>query len=66
MSIGHQWGAAFPIPSKKSAQKESQIIASKQCVACGDYFGQLLGRIEGGYLSGVSAADQLCDAIEIN
>mmetsp|Transcript_15237 Transcript_15237/g.21883 ORF Transcript_15237/g.21883 Transcript_15237/m.21883 type:complete len:399 (-) Transcript_15237:41-1237(-) len=65
-SVGHRWGAAFPIPSEKSAQMESQIIASKQFVACGDYFGQLSGRIEGGYLSGVSAADQLCGAIEIN
>jgi hypothetical protein len=44
---------------------ESQLIADKQFVACGDYFGKLSGRIEGAYLSGLSAANQLCHESEI-
>lgn len=58
-SMGHRWGAAFPIPSREYADMESQLISSKKFVACGDYFGELSGRIEGAYLSGRSAANQI-------
>jgi len=64
MAMGHRWGAAFPIPTKKYTDMESQLISSENFAACGDYFGALPGRIEGAFLSGVSAADQLVDTIQ--
>ena len=63
-ATGHRWGAAFPILSPEFMEMDSQLIADKQFVACGDYFGRLSGRIEGAYLSGLSAADQLCLEIQ--
>ena len=63
-AVGHRWGAAFPLPSQEYKDMDSQLIAEKQFVACGDYFGALPGRVEGAYLSGISAADQLCQEIE--
>ena len=39
---------------------DSQLIADRQFVACGDYFGALPARIEVAYLSGVSAAQIKC------
>jgi len=63
-AVGHRWGAAFPIPSDEFADKESELIADRNFVACGDYFGKLSGRYEGAYLSGVSAANQLCKIIQ--
>jgi predicted NAD/FAD-dependent oxidoreductase len=65
-SIGHRWGAAFPIvPSDHMLMEvESQCIPSKRFVACGDYFGKLSGRIEGAFLSGSSAADRLYNEIQ--
>jgi len=65
-AIGHRWGAAFPIPTKKIMDMESQVISSKKFAACGDYYGKLSGRIEGAFLSGRSAANEiasLCDDI---
>ena len=59
-AVGHRWGAAFPLPCQAYIENESQLIAEKHFVACGDYFGTLSGRIEGAYLSGLSAADQIC------
>ena len=58
-SVGHRWGAAFPIPSQEFTDMDCQLIASEQFVACGDYFGKLSGRIEGAYLSGRSAANEI-------
>jgi len=58
-SMGHRWGAAFPIPSQEFIDMESQLLASKKFVACGDYFGKLSGKIEGAYLSGRSAANEI-------
>ena len=63
-AIGHRWGAAFPIPSDEYLAMDSQLLADKNFVACGDYFGKLSGRIEGAYLSGLSAANQLYDEIQ--
>jgi renalase len=63
-AIGHRWGAAFPIPSPEFVEMDSQLIADKEFVACGDYFGKMSGRIEGAYLSGLSAANQLCNEIQ--
>jgi renalase len=67
-AVGHRWGAAFPVLSPEYKEMGSQLIADKQFVACGDYFGTLSGRIEGAYLSGLSAANQLCEiqAIELS
>jgi predicted NAD/FAD-dependent oxidoreductase len=65
-SIGHRWGAAFPVPSQEYVDMDCQLIAGKQFVACGDYFGSLSGRIEGAYLSGLSAANKLCEEEELN
>jgi len=61
-AIGHRWAAAFPIPPKELVEMESQLIASKTFVACGDYF-KLPGRIEGAHLSGVAAANQIYNEI---
>jgi len=58
-SVGHRWGAAFPIPSPEFAEIDCQLIASEQFVACGDYFGKLPGRIEGAYLSGLAGANEI-------
>lgn len=58
-SVGHRWGAAFPVPPPDFADKECQLVASEHFVACGDYFGSLPGRIEGAYLSGVAAANEI-------
>jgi renalase len=58
-SMGHRWGAAFPIPSQEFTEMDCHLIASEQFVACGDYFGKLSGRIEGAYLSGRSAANEI-------
>lgn len=63
-AVGHRWGAAFPIPSQQYVDMDSQVITDKRFVACGDYFGALSGRIEGAYLSGVSAADRVCQQTE--
>ena len=63
-AVGHRWGAAFPLPSQEYIEMDSQLVADKQFVACGDYFGALSGRIEGAYLSGVSAADHVCQRME--
>lgn len=65
-SIGHRWGAAFPILSEQYKKMDSQLVADKHFVACGDYFGALSGRIEGAYLSGISAANKLCQQESIN
>ena len=61
--MGHRWGAAFPINTNTEyAEMDSQIFETKKFVACGDYFGKYSGRIEGAYLSGISAADKLINA----
>ena len=57
-AIGHRWGAAFPLPPPHYTDRECQLVASAHFVACGDYF-QFPGRIEGAYLSGKAAAEQL-------
>jgi len=62
-STGHRWGAAFPIPTQEFTEMESQVITSKIFAACGDYFGKFSGKIEGAYLSGRSAANEI---IELN
>jgi renalase len=64
-AIGHSWSAAFPILSPEYKEMDSQLIAEKRFVACGDYFGALSGRVEGAYLSGLSAANQLCHENDI-
>mmetsp|Transcript_11173 Transcript_11173/g.21030 ORF Transcript_11173/g.21030 Transcript_11173/m.21030 type:complete len:415 (-) Transcript_11173:951-2195(-) len=63
-AVGHRWGAAFPLPSDEYAEMDSQLIRDRRFVACGDYFGPLSGRVEGAYLSGISAAEKLCREIE--
>jgi len=64
-ATGHRCSGAFPIPTEEFLQIESQMIASKNFVACGDYFGPLSGRIEGAYLSGISSANQLYNRIQL-
>merc|ERR1712194_91414 len=49
-AIGHRWSAAFPLPSQEYTEMDSLLIADKQFIACGDYFGALSGRIEGAYI----------------
>lgn len=67
-SIGHRWGAAFPSFTKQQAtekdnafkDKECQILPEEKFVACGDYFGALFhGRVEGAFLSGRAAANEV-------
>ena len=64
-SVGHRWGAAFPILSQDYQEMECQVIASEHFVACGDYFGTLSGRIEGAFLSGRSAANEILQCHKI-
>lgn len=59
LSVGHRWGAAFPILSQEYQGMNCQLIESEKFVACGDYFGKLSGRIEGAYLSGQAAANEI-------
>jgi predicted NAD/FAD-dependent oxidoreductase len=58
-AIGHSWSAAFPILSPEYKEMDSQLIADKQFVACGDYL-ELYREELGAYLSGLSAANQVC------
>lgn len=59
-SVGHRWGAAFPVPlSKELTEAECHPIPEEQFVACGDYYGKRSGRIEGAFLSGRSAAMEI-------
>jgi predicted NAD/FAD-dependent oxidoreductase len=51
------------IPTQEFTEMESQVITSKNFAACGDYFGKFSGKIEGAYLSGRSAANEI---IELN
>jgi predicted NAD/FAD-dependent oxidoreductase len=72
-SIGHRWGAAFPLvvvdddDRSTLLDEEFYIDTSTNFVSCGDYYGggrKLTGRIEGAYLSGMSAASQLIEYLE--
>ena len=56
-SVGHRWGAAFPINAK--LDMNSYIDTTQQLVVCGDYFGTRHGRVEGAFQSGRSAAQNL-------
>jgi len=56
-SVGHRWGAAFPINAK--LDMNSYIDTTQQLVVCGDYFGARHGRVEGAFQSGRSAAQNL-------
>ena len=60
-SMGHRWGAAFPsfIKQESFKEMESQALPEKQFVACGDYFGIYAGRVEGAFLSGRAAANEV-------
>ena len=58
-SVGHRWGAAFPIPSQDYQDIDCQFLEAEHFVACGDYFGKLSGRIEGACLSGQAAAKEI-------
>lgn len=60
-SVGHRWSAAFP----GVAPSEEEYIKDLECkfVACGDYLGTHIGRIEGSYLSGKAAADTVLSSV---
>lgn len=68
-AIGHRWGAAFPSFTKQQTteekngnafkDKECQILPEEKFVACGDYFGSFHGRVEGAFLSGRAAANEV-------
>jgi predicted NAD/FAD-dependent oxidoreductase len=63
-SVGHRWGAAFPI--KPLVDMDSYIDTAQQLVVCGDYFGTRHGRVEGAFQSGRSAAQKLIRQIMKN
>jgi predicted NAD/FAD-dependent oxidoreductase len=63
-SVGHRWGAAFPI--KPLVDMDSYIDTAQQLVVCGDYFGTRHGRVEGAFQSGRSAAQKLIRQIMNN
>ena len=60
-SMGHRWGAAFPsfLDEKVYKEIECQVFPKKKIVACGDYFGKYSARVEGAYLSGRAAANEI-------
>ena len=68
-SIGHRWGAAFPTFTKQQAREENDnafkdkeclILPEEKFAACGDYFGASFhGRVEGAFLSGRAAANEV-------
>ena len=62
-AIGHRWGAAFPITSTSLQSTPCEMDLDHHFVACGDYFGELSGRLEGAYLSGNAAANLLCKQV---
>ena len=70
--IGHRWGAAFPLVSGDESESTtsstsgdtSMIDLTTNFVSCGDFYGKLTGRIEGAYLSGMSAASRLIEQLE--
>jgi predicted NAD/FAD-dependent oxidoreductase len=67
-SIGHRWGAAFPKHiAEENAFKsmDCYLDADKHFIACGDYFGKYHGSVEGAYLSGRAAANQLMKQVEL-
>ena len=58
--VGHRWSAAFPLPGEGDAAAESYVDWPRRFLACGDYFATpALGRVEGAFLSGRSAARAL-------
>ncbi|KAL7490871.1 hypothetical protein ACHAWT_000397 [Skeletonema menzelii] len=65
-SMGHRWGAAFPSFIKQELFKEieSQVFPEQQFAACGDYFGTYAGRVEGAFLSGRAAANEVLKYVE--
>ncbi|KAL3768552.1 hypothetical protein ACHAW5_004963 [Stephanodiscus triporus] len=66
-SVGHRWGAAFPVHGKKNGdgdgnafiRMDCHVDATRRFVACGDYFGVHHGNVEGAFLSGRAAANRL-------
>ena len=65
-SMGHRWGAAFPKHiSDECEYKHMDFHANdeKQFIACGDYFGEYSGSVEGAFLSGQAAAKHLIDQV---
>jgi len=60
-SMGHRWGGAFPsfVKQELFQEMESQVFPEKQFVACGDYFGTYAARVEGAFLSGRAAANEI-------
>jgi predicted NAD/FAD-dependent oxidoreductase len=63
-SIGHRWGAAFPKhigAANAFKTMDCSVDTEKQFIACGDYFGNYHGSVEGAYLSGRAAANQLIE-----
>lgn len=66
-SIGHRWGAAFPSFTKQQTTENDNAFKDKECLilpeekfaACGDYFGSFHGRVEGAFLSGRAAANEV-------
>jgi len=65
-SVGHRWGAAFPLHIETQDSKQNPFLdtechmdSDKQFVACGDYFGEHHGTVEGAFLSGRAAAECL-------
>lgn len=63
-SVGHRWGAAFPINA--NVDMDCYLDMTQQLVLCGDYFGTRNGRVEGAFLSGRSAAQNLIRQIMKN
>eukprot|EP00546_Thalassionema_frauenfeldii_P018520 CAMPEP_0178902234 /NCGR_PEP_ID=MMETSP0786-20121207/4490_1 /TAXON_ID=186022 /ORGANISM="Thalassionema frauenfeldii, Strain CCMP 1798" /LENGTH=373 /DNA_ID=CAMNT_0020573475 /DNA_START=26 /DNA_END=1144 /DNA_ORIENTATION=- len=57
--VGHRWSAAFPL-LQNSQDGKVPCFDDRQnnFVACGDYFDKV-GRIEGAFLSGVSASETI-------
>mmetsp|Transcript_11816 Transcript_11816/g.17612 ORF Transcript_11816/g.17612 Transcript_11816/m.17612 type:complete len:440 (+) Transcript_11816:80-1399(+) len=64
-SMGHRWGAAFPsfIKQELFKEMECQVFPEQQFVACGDYFGTYAARVEGAFLSGRAAANEVLKCV---
>lgn len=66
---GHRWGAGFPSHVQNGdkvnmfLEMDCYFDEEKQFLACGDYFGQYHGSVEGAFLSGKAAADKLIQIV---
>ena len=58
----HRWGAAFPEQQPEGSlfrQEFPRVVPGAGLVFCGDYGGELVGRVETAAMSAIAAAEQV-------